>query len=108
MVEANNQLTLYWNLVSQPSRAVKALLLMGNVAHESVSIDLLKEEQKGEEYLKINPRGLVPSIVHGDFKLAESNAILKYLCASFSSIPETAFPTDAKLRAYTDSLLEWY
>jgi hypothetical protein len=42
MVESG--ITLYWNLFSQPSRAVKAVLLMGKVPHETVSIDLFKGE----------------------------------------------------------------
>jgi glutathione S-transferase len=32
------------------------------------------------EYRAMNPLGLVPSIEDGDFKLFESNAILRYIC----------------------------
>ena len=101
-------LTFYWNLYSQPARAVKALLELGHVAHTEVVLDLMSGESRGEEFLKINPQGQVPFIVEGDFKLGESNAILKYLAETRSTIPATLWPTDLKERAYVDSLLEWH
>ena len=55
-MEAGN-ITLYTNLLSQPGRAVKTVLTLGNIAHTEVSIDLAKGENRGEEFLKINPRG---------------------------------------------------
>lgn len=96
------KLTLYWNIVSQPSRAVKALLSFGNVPHKEVTIDISKGEQYGEEYVKINPSSVVPFIIDGDFKLGESNAILKYLADTYSTIPEHLFPKDPKKRAIVD------
>ena len=36
------KLTFYWHLLSQPSRAVKALLTIGNVPHNEVTIDIMK------------------------------------------------------------------
>lgn len=57
MVDSGSGITLYWNVGSQPSRAVKALLQIGNVPHNAISIDIMKGEQKQEEYLKVNPRG---------------------------------------------------
>ena len=38
------KLTLYWNVMSGPSRAVKTVLDMGKVPHEEKLLDL----QKGE------------------------------------------------------------
>ena len=48
-------LTLYWNITSQPARSVKALLELGSVPHTEVVVDLMKGETRGEEFLKINP-----------------------------------------------------
>lgn len=31
---------LYWNIGSQPARAVKALLLMGNIPHQEIELNL--------------------------------------------------------------------
>ena len=81
---------------------MKAVLLQGGIAYNEVSVDLFNGEQNGEEYKKINTRGQVPFIVDGDFKLGESNAILKYLCETRPSIPATLWPTDPKERAYAD------
>lgn len=106
MVEAG-EITLYWSIVSQPSRAVKAVLELGQVPHKDVHFDFAKGEHKSEDYLKINPRGLVPFITEGDFKLGESNAILKYIAETRGSVPSTLWPADLKERAYVDQLLEW-
>ena len=35
------------------------------------------------EYLKLNPNGLVPTLVHGDHVIYESNVITEYLDAMF-------------------------
>ena len=56
MEPSGEGITLYWNIVSQPSRSVKALLLAGKVPHKDVSINILAQEQKGEAFTKINPR----------------------------------------------------
>ena len=49
------QLKLYWNVQSQPSRALKTLLLAGDVPHEDIHLDLFKGEHKTPEITAINP-----------------------------------------------------
>ncbi len=108
MEAAAEGLTLYWDPVSQPARAVKTLLLAGNVPHKDVVVSLLKRENKGEEYLKVNPKGQVPYIRDGEFGLAESNAILKYIAETQPSVPEHYWPKDPQQRALVDQYLEFY
>lgn len=72
--------TLYWNMMSQPARAVKSLIDIGKIPCKYVAIDLFKLEQKKPAYLSINPMGTVPTLVHNDFKITESIAIMQYLC----------------------------
>lgn len=38
-------------------------------------------------------------MIEGNHVLSESNAILKYLCESKDSVPETYWPKDPKLRS---------
>lgn len=44
-----------------------------------VVVDLMKGEQRGEAYRALNPTGRVPTLVDGDLRLWESNAIILYL-----------------------------
>jgi len=104
-----DKLTLWWFIGSQPSRAVKTLLNIGNVPHDTIEVNLMLGEHQTPEYLaNVNKRGLIPVIKDGDFKLSESNAILKYLYDTRHTIPRTLFPEDGKTRLATDELLEWY
>ena len=54
-------------------------------------IDLGKFQQLEPEYLKLNPNGVVPTLVHGGNVLIESSAILEYL--------DEVFPRPAMLPA---------
>ncbi|TNV75874.1 hypothetical protein FGO68_gene12234 [Halteria grandinella] len=103
----SSQLTLYWSPLSQPSRAVHALLLIADIPFNTVVIDLSKGEQRTEDFKKINPRGVVPAIQDGDFTLGESTAILKYLCNTQPSIPGHYWPKNDDKRALVDQFLEY-
>jgi glutathione S-transferase len=79
------KIDLYWMPMSQPSRAVKALLVAGDVPHEDHILDLMKGEHKTEDMLKINPAGSVPFITVDGEPLYESAAILRYIAVKFPS-----------------------
>jgi hypothetical protein len=42
------KLVLYWNLGSQPARAVKALLDIGKIPCELITKDVIKEETRSK------------------------------------------------------------
>ncbi|KAL4223346.1 Glutathione S-transferase theta-1 [Mactra antiquata] len=76
-----SDITLYFDLLSQPSRAVYLFLKAAKIPFKENNMDLMKEEHKKPEYLQINPAGQVPAVKVGDFCLTESAAILKYLAS---------------------------
>ncbi|CAD8154410.1 unnamed protein product [Paramecium pentaurelia] len=97
---------LYFNPLSQPSRAVHALLVIGKIPHDLHNIDFMKQEQNTPEYKKISPTGNVPSIVDGDVVLFESHTILKYLAKKFKL--EKLYPSDIVKQAKLDQYLDWH
>jgi len=69
---------------------------------------MFKGENRKPEYLKnINVMGQVPAITDGDFALAESHAILRYLHTTRGG-KDHWYPKDAKKRAQVDRYLDWH
>lgn len=54
---------------------------------EAIRVDLFKAEQYDPKYLKLNPKGLVPTLVHEDNAIAESTLICEYLDDAFPEPP---------------------
>jgi glutathione S-transferase len=69
---------LYYFPSPNPQKIWFALHELG-LECETVSVDLLKREQKRPEFLALNPCGRVPVLVDGGLSLWESHAILAYL-----------------------------
>lgn len=69
---------------------------------EEIKLDLFSGDQLKEEYLKINPNGVVPSLIHDGKNIIDSLVILEYLEDIFPSIcslrPSDPFEV-AKMRA---------
>ncbi|MEW9586374.1 glutathione S-transferase family protein [Paraburkholderia sp. DGU8] len=57
------------------------------------------------EYLALNPNGLVPTLVDGDFVLWESNAIVRYLASAAGN--EALLPVGLKERAGVERWMDW-
>lgn len=67
------------------------------IEYETQNVDLFKNEQYRPEYLKINPKGVVPALDHDGRIVIESSLICEYLDDCF---PEPRLvPTDPALRA---------
>ena len=76
---------------------VRALAAHLGVPLELEFIDLSKGAQYAPAYLALNPTGRTPTLVDGDFKLWESNAILQYIAGKSAN---SLWPNDdAKKRA---------
>lgn len=76
---------LYGNKFSPPSNKVEMCLNQLGLDYEFVFVDLLNGEQKKPEFISLTHFGKVPFLVDGNFKLSESNAIVKYLCRKAKS-----------------------
>ena len=72
-------LRLHHSIFSAPSQKVRLTLVEKRLPHDSVAVDLQAGEQHSEAYRALNPRGVVPTLVHDGAVLIESAAILEYL-----------------------------
>ena len=81
-------LHLYHAHISNCSARVRLLLEEKSLSWESHHVYLAKRENVSEEYFGINPKGVVPTLVHDGIVITESNDILAYLDESF---PDTSF-----------------
>lgn len=72
-------LQVYWGSGSPFAWRVMLTLEVKRLPYESKLLEFSKEDHKSPGYLKLNPRGKVPSLKDGDFVLYESLAIMAYL-----------------------------
>jgi glutathione S-transferase len=80
-------LKLYHNNLSVCAQRVRIALAEKNLLWEGQHIALLQGEHLRPDYLKINPRGLVPALVHDGTVVIESSVILEYLEDAFPAPP---------------------
>lgn len=99
-------ITLYNNAYSTCSQKVRLCLAEKNIPFEDVQISFVKSEHLTPEYLKINPNGVLPSLVHDGKPILDSSVIMEYLDEVF---PDTAMiPTDAVSRAAMRAWLRFF
>jgi len=72
-------LTLYEFGNSVCCQKVRLTLSLKNLEWQSVQVNLFKSEQYEEKYLKLNPKGVVPTLVHDQRAVVESTLICEYL-----------------------------
>src|SRR5882672_6089112 len=53
------------------------------LAYDPINIDLFRNEQYAPDYLKLNPKGVVPTLVHNGHVIVESTLICEYLDEMF-------------------------
>uniref|UniRef100_A0A1B6F1V4 Glutathione S-transferase theta class 1 n=1 Tax=Cuerna arida TaxID=1464854 RepID=A0A1B6F1V4_9HEMI len=101
-----SKIKLYYDTLSQPSRALKLFLLVNKIPYEGIAVNLAKGEQLQPEYEKINPLRKVPVLEHNGTIIRESVGILRYLCRELD-IPDHWYPKDSLQQAKVDEYLEW-
>jgi glutathione S-transferase len=96
---------LFHSPYSQHARRVVSLLIEAGLEYQLRHVAIEKGEHMSSEYLAINPNHQVPTLLDGDIKIHESNAILRYLCAKHAL--HDWHPADLGRRAVVEQWLDW-
>ena len=72
---------------SSASRRVRLCLEEKGLSYEGHVVDMAKMEHHSPEYLKINPLGVIPTMIHDGRPLHESGTICEYLDETFPDPP---------------------
>ena len=71
---------------------VRLVLCEKGLVWESRQVNLFRSEQYDPEYLKLNPKGVVPTLVHDGRPVIESTLICEYLEGIFPDPPSCRRP----------------
>ncbi len=96
---------LYYHPASTTCRPIMLLAAAEKIDLDYQLVDLFSGENYQPAFTSVNPNQAVPLLVDGDFQLAESSAILKYL-AEKSKAP--SYPTDPRARARVNERMDWF
>ncbi len=102
-VKGMRGLHLFHASISNCSQKVRLSLDEKGLPWESHEVDLTVSEHLTPEFLSINPRGLVPVLVHDGIAVNESSDILHYLDTTFPDRPLS--PADPQMRALMNDWL---
>ncbi len=92
----------YWR--SSASYRVRIALALKGLKAEIVPVNLLKGEQKGAPYAKINPERRVPALMDGGEVLTQSLSIIEYLEEQYPAPP--LLPLTPRARARVRALAQ--
>lgn len=90
-------LKLYQARLAVCAIKVRLILAEKGLDWEPINLNLRKGEQHQPDYLKLNPDGVVPTLIHDGRVLVESSVIMQYLDEVFPEPPLQ--PTDPVERA---------
>lgn len=65
-----------------------------------------KQEHLSDWYLKLNPNGVVPTLMHSDAVVVDSSVIMEYLDEVFPEVPLT--PSDPVMRAHMRKWMRYF
>jgi glutathione S-transferase len=83
---------IYGDLGSGNCQKVRATAEFLGLAYDWVFVDIMKGESRTPEFLAMNPAGQIPLVEFDDGRrLAQSNAIVRFLARGSSLLPEDAF-----------------
>jgi glutathione S-transferase len=76
-----------------------------NIEHDRVDHGGPFGGNRDPEYLKLNPNGLVPTVIDGDLVMWESNTICRYLCTTRNG--DSLYPRDPAARTHVERWMDW-
>jgi len=88
------------------SQRVRFVLQAKALPFEERRLDLFAGDQLKPDYLKINPNGVVPSLMHDKRIVIDSSVIMEYLDEVFPA-PERLVPDDPVERASMRALMRF-
>ncbi len=95
---------LYSYFRSSAAYRLRIALNLKGLEYDYIPVNLLKAEQKSDDYLRLNPQGLVPAMELPDgTTLGQSVALLEWLDETYPEPP--LLPADALARARVRSLV---
>ncbi|KAK7074268.1 Glutathione S-transferase zeta-1 [Halocaridina rubra] len=95
---------LYSYFRSSCTWRVRIVLAHKGIDYENNPVNLLKQEQVGDEFKKVNPMGQIPSLVIGNQTLSQSMSIMEYLEEVYPDKP--MLPKDPLSRAKVREICE--
>ncbi|MBL8386201.1 MAG: glutathione S-transferase family protein [Burkholderiales bacterium] len=99
-------LTLYNNAYSTCSQKVRLALAEKALPWEDRQLSFAANDHLTPEYLRINPNGVVPSLVHDGAVIIDSSVILEYLDEVFPA--PAMMPRDAVGRAHLRAWMRYF
>ena len=103
----SESLTLYSHPYSQPGRSVEFFLRVSNIQFEYHLVKIPEAEYLTEWFTSLNPYQTVPLLIHGEYRLWESVAIISYLADTFA-VDNEWYPKDIKTRGRIHAYLHWH
>lgn len=91
------QVNVYGDAKATCTQRVLLLLEELSLKYELRSIDLSKGEQKGQEFMKLQPFGKVPAVEYDDRVLFESRSILRYIAKNNNDIHDLLGDADTDI-----------
>lgn len=95
-------LTLYSHPMSPCAQKVRMVLVEKGLTYEVRQMDMPNKENLQDWYLKLNPLGVIPTLVHDGHPVIESSLICEYLEEAFPERPMRSDDplTRAKMRLW--------
>ena len=99
-------LTFYYGSGSPYAWKVHLALEHKALPYDRKLLSFAAGDTRKPEFVALNPRHRVPTIVDGDFVLYESNAIVEYLEDAYPGRGEPLFPAAVRERAVVRRLID--